>query len=73
MLRIEALEDSLPKKWRRTVRDHPWIAIAAAASAGFYLGRNHGRQLLAALVSVGLSVGVESVRRAAGVSSSPRR
>jgi hypothetical protein len=67
MLRIEALEDSLPKTWRRAVRDHPWLAVSAAAGTGFYLGRNHGRQLLSALVSVALSVGVESVRRAMGV------
>jgi hypothetical protein len=70
MLRIEALEDSLPKTWRRAVRDHPWIAVSVAASAGFYLGRNHGRQMLSALVSASLSVGVESVRRAIGVPAS---
>ena len=67
MIRIEPLEKTLPKDWRRTVREHPWLALTAAVAAGVYLGRNHGRQLLAAVVSSGLAFGVESVRGALGL------
>lgn len=67
MIRIEALEKTLPKEWRRTVRDHPLLAAAAGAVVGVYLGRNHGRQLLAAIVSSGLAFGAESVRGALGL------
>ena len=70
MIRIAPLEKALPKEWRQTVRDHPWVSISAAAVAGVYLGRNHGRQLLAALVGVGLTVASETVRRALGLASS---
>ena len=73
MIRIEPVEESLPKEWRRAVRDHPWISVSTAAAAGVYLGRNHGRQLLAALVSVGLAVGVETFRRAMGMEAAPSR
>lgn len=69
MIRIEALEKSLPKDWRRLVRDHPFLATAAGAIAGVYIGRNHGRQLMAAIVSSGLAFGAESVRGALGLPS----
>ncbi|MFN2386353.1 MAG: hypothetical protein ABR576_08730 [Thermoanaerobaculia bacterium] len=69
MIRIEPLEKALPKDWRRTIREHPWLTLVAAAAAGLYLGRNHGRQLLAAGVSSGLALGVESVRGALGLPS----
>ncbi|MBC8645550.1 MAG: hypothetical protein H7X85_00180 [Thermoanaerobaculia bacterium] len=74
MIRIEPLEKTLPKDWRRTVREHPWLSLTAAVAAGVYLGRNHGRQLLAAVVSSGLAFGVESVRGALGLPSArPQR
>lgn len=73
MIRIDPIEDSLPKEWRRAVRDHPWLSVSAAAAAGVYLGRHHGRQLLAALVSVGMAVGVETFRRAIGIEPAPAR
>ena len=69
MIRIEPLEKSLPKDWRRTVREHPWLCLTAAAVAGVYIGRHHGRQLLAAVVSSGLAFGVQSVRGALGLPS----
>jgi hypothetical protein len=69
MIRIEPLEKNLPKDWRRTVREHPWLSLTAAAVAGAYIGRHHGRQLLAAVVSSGLAFGVQSVRGALGLPS----
>ena len=38
MIRIEPLEKTLPKDWRRTVREHPWLSLSAAVIAGVYLG-----------------------------------
>jgi hypothetical protein len=73
MIRIEPIERSLPKDWKRTVHDHPWLSICVAAAAGVYLGRNHGRQLLASLVSVGVAVGVEAFRRAVGIEKPPSK
>ena len=67
MIRIAPIEKALPKEWRETIRDHPWVSISTAAAAGVYLGRNHGRQLLAAFVSVGLAVASETVRRGLGL------
>jgi hypothetical protein len=66
VVRIEPLERSLPNDWRRAIRDHPLLSMAGAAIVGVYIGRNHGRQLLAALVSSGIAFGVESVRGAIG-------
>jgi len=73
MIRIEPIENTLPKDWRRAVRDHPWLSVCAAAAVGFYLGRNHGRQLLSSLVSVGVAVGVEQLRRAVGIEKPPSK
>ena len=67
MIRVKAIEKALPDDVRRTVRDHPVLAIAAGALAGFYLGRSHGRELLAALIGVGISAGASSARRMLGV------
>jgi hypothetical protein len=74
VIRIEPLEQSLPKDWRRSIRDHPLLSMAGAAIVGVYIGRNHGRQLLAAFVSSGIAFGVESVRGALGLrSNQPER
>jgi hypothetical protein len=67
MIRVKAIEKALPDDVRRTVRDHPFLTIAAGALAGFYLGRSHGRALLAALIGVGISAGAASARRMLGV------
>jgi len=67
MIRISALEKALPDDIRRTVRDHPVVAIAAAALAGFYLGRGYGREILTALLGVGISAGATNARRMLGV------
>jgi hypothetical protein len=67
MIRIEPLEDSLPKDWRRAIRDHPFLAVSIAAALGVYVGRNHGRQLLSALVRSGLAFGVARLRGALGL------
>jgi len=48
------------------VRDQPILAVAAAFAAGVYLGKHHGRQMLSALVSVGLAAAVEGVRKRVG-------
>ena len=68
MLRLDALEKSLPREWRDTIRDHPWICLGAAALAGVYLGRNHGRALFSALTTDGIAVGAEKLKVAAGLS-----
>jgi hypothetical protein len=67
MIRVSALERALPDDLRRTVRDHPVIAIAAGALAGFYLGRAYGREILTALLGVGISAGATNARRMLGV------
>ena len=63
MVRISALEKAVPDDIRRTVRDHPVIALAAGALAGYYLGKGFGKEILAALVSVGISASATNARR----------
>jgi uncharacterized membrane protein YebE (DUF533 family) len=72
MIRVPSLEKSLPDELRRTVRDHPLLSITAGALAGFYLGRSHGREILTALVGVGVSAGAARARNLLGVEASPR-
>ena len=67
MFRIPALEKALPDDVRRTARDHPFIAICVGAIVGFYLGRSHGRDILAAGAALGISAGLTGARRALGV------
>ena len=67
MIRVAALEKALPDDVRRTVREHPVIAIAAGALAGYYLGKSYGREILTALVGVGISAGATNARRMLGV------
>lgn len=74
MLRVSAIEKALPRDVRDTIKDHPFLTIAAGALAGFYLGRSHGREILSALVAVGLSAGASNARRLLGVApAAPRR
>jgi hypothetical protein len=73
MFRVSAIERALPDDLRRTVHDHPILAITAGALVGFYLGRSHGRQILSALVGVGLTAGASSARRMLGIAPEPRR
>jgi hypothetical protein len=70
MIRVAALEKALPDDVRRPVREHPVIAIAAGALAGYYLGKNYGREILTALVGVGISAGATNARRMLGVEPS---
>ncbi|HEX9689711.1 MAG TPA: hypothetical protein VGB47_11650 [Thermoanaerobaculia bacterium] len=72
MIRVPSLEKSLPDELRRIVRDHPLVSITAGAFAGFYLGRSHGREILTALVGVGVSAGAARARNLLGVATSPR-
>ncbi len=64
MVRIEPIEQALPREWRGVVRDHPWLAISTAAIVGMYLGRNHGRRLLAAVAATAITAGLENAKRA---------
>ncbi|HEX9150057.1 MAG TPA: hypothetical protein VF958_12915 [Thermoanaerobaculia bacterium] len=73
MFRVSAIERALPDDLRRTVSDHPILAITAGALVGFYLGRSHGRQILSALVGVGLNAGASTARRMLGIAPQPRR
>jgi hypothetical protein len=68
MLRIEPIERALPSDWKRVVRDQPLLAICAAAAAGIYLGRHHGRRLLSAFVSVGVATAADAARQRFGFS-----
>ena len=67
MIRVSALEKALPDDVRKTVRQHPVIALAAGALAGYYLGRSYGKEILTALVGVGISAGATNARRMLGV------
>ena len=66
MIRIEPIERALPSYWKRVVRDQPLLSLCAAVAVGIYLGRHHGRQLLSALVSVGLATTVEEAKKRFG-------
>jgi succinate dehydrogenase/fumarate reductase flavoprotein subunit len=72
MIRISAIEKALPDDVRKTARSHPFVTIAAGALVGYYLGRNHGRTILSALVAFGLSAGTSTARKMLGVESPPR-
>jgi hypothetical protein len=73
MIRVSSLEKALPDDLRRTVRDHPFLALTAGALVGFYLGRSHGREILSALVGVGVSAGAAGAKRFLGVDSRSAR
>jgi hypothetical protein len=72
MIRISAIEKAMPDDIRRAVREHPILTIVGGAFLGYYLGKSHGRAILAALVSVGITAGASSARRMLGVEPSPR-
>jgi uncharacterized membrane protein YebE (DUF533 family) len=66
MVRVEPLEKALPPDWRRLVRDQPLLSVVAGFVAGVYLGRRHGRQLLSALVSIGIAAAVDGAQKRFG-------
>jgi hypothetical protein len=66
-LRVEPIEEAVPRQWRRVVRDYPMLSMAVAAATGLYLGRVHGKRLLVAIVGVAVSAAIENARRAAGL------
>jgi hypothetical protein len=65
-VRVEPLEKALPSDWRRVVRDQPLLALVAGFAAGVYLGRHHARQLLSALVTVGIAATVDQAQKRFG-------
>lgn len=65
-MRIEPVERALPPDWKRVIRDQPLLSICAATAAGIYLGRHHGRQLMAAMVSVALASTVDEAKKRFG-------
>ncbi len=70
MLRIKAFEEAVPREWRGVVRDHPVVSAAAAAAAGFYLGRrsrHFGRRLLAAVASTAVAIAIRQLREVTGM------
>lgn len=67
MIRVEPIEHAVPSEWKRVVRDQPLLSVCAALAAGVYLGRRHGRQLLSALVSLGIASTVDGMRRRFGL------
>ena len=66
MTRVEPIERALPSDWKRVIRDQPLLSVCAALAAGIYLGKHHGRQLLSAAVSLGLTMAVEGTKRRFG-------
>ncbi len=66
-LRIEPIEDAVPREWRRVVRNYPMLSMALAAATGLYLGRVHGKRLLVAIAGVAVSAAIDSARKAAGL------
>jgi hypothetical protein len=66
MMRVEPIEKALPPDWRRVVRDQPLLSMVAALAAGIYLGKHHARQILSAVVSVGVAAAVDQARRRFG-------
>jgi len=67
LTRIEPIERAMPSEWKKVVRDQPLLALCGAFAIGVYLGKHHGRQLLSALVSVGISTAVDTGRRRFGL------
>ncbi|HTD51669.1 MAG TPA: hypothetical protein VK780_01470 [Thermoanaerobaculia bacterium] len=70
MFKIQAFEEAVPREWRGVVRDYPVLSAAAAAAAGFYVGRRSrrfGRRLVAAVVSTAIAVAIRQLRQAAGL------
>ena len=67
MIRVAAIEKKLPDDVRRTIKDHPLLALTAGALAGYYLGRGFGKEILTALVGVGISAGASNARKMLGV------
>ncbi len=67
MIRVAAIEKNLPDDVRRTIKDHPLLALTAGALAGYYLGRGYGKEILTTLVGVGISAGASNARRMLGV------
>ena len=65
-IRIEAIEEAVPREWRRVVKDYPLLSLAAALATGVYLGRAHGRRLLVAVAGMAVSAALDSAKRAAG-------
>ena len=53
----EVIDDLLPERldWRRLVRDYPVPALLVAAAGGYFLGRRHGRSVLAAIPALAMS------------------
>ena len=47
----ELIDELVPEEldWERLVVNYPWPALALAALGGFFLGRRHGREIVAAV------------------------
>lgn len=57
----ELIDELLPEslEWRRLVRRYPMPALAVAAAFGFFVGKNHGSAIVAA---VGAFAGRQATR-----------
>ena len=73
MIRVAAIEKKLPDDVRRTIRDHPLLSLTVGALAGYYLGRAYGKEILTALVGVGISAGASNARKMLGVQPADSR
>jgi hypothetical protein len=64
----DVVDELMPEgfDWERLVRDYPIPAILLAAIGGFFLGRQRGPQILAALSGFAASEVSRNVNRALG-------
>lgn len=64
----DVVDELLPGEfdWERLVRTYPAPALLLAAGGGFFLGRYHGRAILAALGAFAAGEVVDEVHRVLG-------
>lgn len=69
----QLLDDLLPEslEWRRLVCTYPVTSLCLAGAAGFFLGRNHGSALLAAVSAFAVREVSDNIASVFGEAMSP--